>query len=285
MGGTPAYVWRDGQRLTPWMLYQVNRLDADCRRRFGVGVIVSSGIRTYEEQKAIFLARYTSTPNGRRVYDTRWWNGQLWYRVSAAGTVAQPGTSNHEIQGDRAAVDLRDTGRDGGLATMGSARSNWLRANAGNYDMVPSGFSFGEAWHYDIRNIWNSPPAASPASVAAKPAPPPPPEEDENMQSVEVNGNLYGIAPEYITHYGDIRQADITRKVTSVRDELHKVSMDEFMSLLDGHGIPREMVHQGKVYNPQSGKMEVNGTWSRQREILYFQDQILKKIKDIEGKL
>lgn len=158
MGGTPNYVWRDGQRLTPWMLYQVNRLDADCRRLFGVGVIVSSAIRLHEEQKAIFLARYTRTPNGRRVYDTRWWNGQLWYRISSAGTVAQPGTSNHEIQGNKAAVDLRDTGADGGLATGGSARSNWLRQNAGNYDMVPSGFGFREPWHYDIRNIFNTPP-------------------------------------------------------------------------------------------------------------------------------
>ena len=56
-----------------------------------MGVVVSSGIRTHEEQRTIFQARYTRTPNGRRVYDKRWWNGQLWYRVSADGTPAHYG--------------------------------------------------------------------------------------------------------------------------------------------------------------------------------------------------
>lgn len=276
MGGTQAYVWRDGQRLTPWMLYQVNRLDADCRRLFGVGVIVSSGIRTYDEQKAIFLSRYVTAGNvsGRRVYDTRWWDGQLWYRVSAAGTVAQPGTSNHEIQGNKAAVDLRDTGSDGGLATAGSARSNWLRANAGNYDMVPSGFSFGEAWHYDISNIWNSPPA---------------PEEDENMQSVIINGNIYGVAPEFISHYGDVQQATITRQVMSATDELHDLGSGpentaRFFSLLDGLGIPRNVVNSGTVLNPQSGKFEGNGVWSRRREILARLDALEQRLVNDEKK-
>lgn len=154
-----TYVYRDGQRLTPYMLYLINRLDADFYKEFGVHIKVRSGIRTAEEQERIFRERYTLTPNGRRVYDTRWWNGRLWYRISSAGTVAVPRTSNHEIQGNKAAVDLYDTGSDAGVSVAGSRRSNWLRARAHLYGLVASGFSFGEAWHYDVLYIFNAVPS------------------------------------------------------------------------------------------------------------------------------
>lgn len=162
-----AYVFRDGARVTPWMKYQLDRLDADFFKRFGCHIIVSSGIRTEQEQRNIFFSRYVlaGAVRGRRVYDTRWFEGKLWYRVSSAGTVAQPRTSNHEVQGSKAAVDLRDTGKDAGVSVAGSARSNWLRANAAKYDLVPSGFGFGEAWHYDCLNIHKSPPAAPAGST------------------------------------------------------------------------------------------------------------------------
>ncbi|QOP64787.1 endolysin [Microbacterium phage DelaGarza] len=281
-------VWRDGQRLTPWMDYQIGRLNADCIRLFGVRVIVSSAIRTYEEQKRIFLERYVTAGNvrGRRVYDTRWWNGQLWYRISSAGTVAVPGSSNHEIQGSQAAVDLRDSGSDGGLATMGSARSNWLRANAWRYDMVPSGFGFGEAWHYDIRNIFNTPPTA-PTGGGAQSIP----KEDGNMQSIQANGHIYGIDVEFITHYGDVPQATITSRVNSVTDEIHKISLADFTHLLDGMGIPRDVVdgNKGKVFNPQAnggkGAMESNGTWSRRRETLARLADLDRKVTEYAAKV
>lgn len=150
-----TFVERDGQRLTPYMLYQINRLNADFKARWGLDIIVSSAIRTYEEQKAIFLSRYVTAGqvNGRRVYDTRVWNGVTWYRISSAGTVAVPGSSNHEVQGNRAAVDIRDTGNDAGITVKGSARGQWIRQVCGNYDMVASGDGFGEGWHFDINNI------------------------------------------------------------------------------------------------------------------------------------
>ena len=156
-----AYVYRDGARLTPWMKHQIDRLDADFFKRFGVHIVVTSGIRTNAEQRNIFFSRYVTAGDvrGRRVYDTRWFEGRLWYRVSSAGTVAQPGSSNHEVQGSKAAVDLADTGKDPGVSWPGTVRSNWLRANCVKYDLVASGFGFGEAWHYDVRNIFNSPPA------------------------------------------------------------------------------------------------------------------------------
>lgn len=171
MGGSVTYVWRDGSRLTPWMFYIIGLINAEMVRLFGVSLLVSSGIRTYEEQKAIFLARYVRAANinGRRVYDTRWWNGVLWYRISSAGTVAQPGTSNHEIQGTRAAVDIRDTGNDAGVTVRTSTRGKWIRANASRWGLVASGDGFGEGWHFDILNIFNTPPTT--------PTPPTPSQE------------------------------------------------------------------------------------------------------------
>jgi hypothetical protein len=180
-----TYVYRDGQRLTPWMAYTIDRLSADMHSLFGVWVKVRSAIRTYEDQKRIFLERYVTAGNvnGRRVYDTRWWQGRLWYRISAAGTVAVPGTSNHEIQGSKAAVDLYDTGSDAGITSAGNRRSNWLRANAHRYGLVASGYGFREPWHYDVLNIFQTPPSApAGGGSTSKPAPAAPdPEEDDDM--------------------------------------------------------------------------------------------------------
>lgn len=158
------FVFRDGQRLTPKMLAIVNAVDAAFYARFRLHLLVSSGVRTYEEQKAIFLSRYTRTPDGRKVYDTRIWNGVKWYRISPAGTVAVPGTSNHEIQGTKAAVDLRDTGSDAGVTRAGTTRANWMKANAASFGMVASGYGFGEPWHYDVLNVLE---ASAPAGSAS----------------------------------------------------------------------------------------------------------------------
>lgn len=121
-----------------------------------------------------------------------------------------------------------------------------------------------EPWHFeyrasDDRHVNEAVPAASPIR----------PEEDEEMQSIQVNGNLYGVAPQFITHYGDLLQAKTTREVTSSTDELHRLNQAQFVALLDGLGIPRDVLNaKGEVFNPQSGKFEGNGTWSREREIL-----------------
>lgn len=157
-----VFVWRDGSRLTPYMEYQINCLDRDLRANFGVGVLVSSGIRIPQEQIDIFLQRYVTAGNirGRKVYDTRVWRGVRYYRISSAGTVAVPGTSNHEIQGSKAAVDLRDTGADAGITVASSKRGRWIRQNAWRYGLVASGDGFGEGWHFDVLNIYNAVPGA-----------------------------------------------------------------------------------------------------------------------------
>lgn len=178
MGGI-SYVYWPGTttRLTPWMLHCLQKLDADLRRLFGVHLVLDSsvtqrGIRTYGEQVSLFLSRYRVQASGNGPFgDVRYWQGRRYVRHSGLGTVAQPETSNHEIQGTKAAVDLADSGGPG-IGSMGSARSNWLRANAANYGLIPEGFGFNEAWHYAIPNIFNAVPAGG-GSVAPvlEPAP------------------------------------------------------------------------------------------------------------------
>lgn len=195
MGGTIQYVYRDGQRLTAWMLYVLILLDAELWRRFRVRLRVISAIRTYEEQKRIFLARYVryADINGRRVYDTRWWNGQRWYRISDAGTVAAPGSSNHEIQGTAAAVDIQDTGADAGITSATSTRGRWIRQWCRDRGlMIAEGDSFREGWHFKIPGIFRTPPAiptATPKPVPT-PAPAPVPEEDEDDMKPTVHARL-----------------------------------------------------------------------------------------------
>jgi hypothetical protein len=154
--------WLDGARMTPWMKYQIQRLDADFFKEFGYHIRVSSGVRLEIEQEAIFRRRYVLSwdVRGRRVYDTRWWNGSLWYRIDPAGTVAAPNSpqANHQIRGTNGAVDLRDTGPDAGIMTASSKRGRWIRANAWKYDLVAEGDSFGEGWHFKMLNVFKTPP-------------------------------------------------------------------------------------------------------------------------------
>ena len=114
----------------------------------GLTLWVNSGYRTHAAQRAIFFARYVTAGNvnGRKVYDTRWYEGKLWYRVSNQGTVAVPGTSLHE---KASAVDFG-----------GSAVGTWLRAKAPAYGLSPTGYGFGESWHYDFTgDPWGGSPA------------------------------------------------------------------------------------------------------------------------------
>lgn len=116
------------------------------RAEFGVDLVVTSGIRTYAEQEAIFRDRYRA--NAHSPYgDYRWWNGVRWGRISGAGTVAQPGTSNHETG---RSLDLADTGSDAGVASsFNSTRNRWLSANCHRWGFTHTGRNFGEPWHFE----------------------------------------------------------------------------------------------------------------------------------------
>jgi len=181
------YVFWKGARVTPYMAYQLTRLDHDLQSLYGVALLCQSGIRLYSEQVTLFLSRYVTAGNvrGRYVYDKRWWNGQLWFRISGAGTVAAPSTSNHEIQGTTAAVDISDTGASAGITVKNSDRGKWLRAHAHEYDLVASGDSFGEGWHFDILHIFSAVPAGD-TSQPFPPATPTPPIPTTPVQQEDI---------------------------------------------------------------------------------------------------
>ncbi|MDN3309547.1 M15 family metallopeptidase [Microbacterium oryzae] len=141
----------DGLPVAIGIVENVLAAKAWFRGETGYDLIVYSAIRTYDDQVAIFTARYTRTPNGRRVYDIRTWQGVLWYRISAAGTVAAPGTSNHETG---RSLDLRDSGPDAGVASsFSSPRNQLLSQNASRFGLTHTGKNFAEPWHFEDLGI------------------------------------------------------------------------------------------------------------------------------------
>lgn len=114
----------------------------------GIQLQVYSGIRTYEGQKSLFLSRYRVQWVGNGPYgDVRWWNGLRYVRHSGEGTVAQPGTSNHETG---RSLDLRDSGSDAGVAASFFAPRNvWLSQNCHRWGFTHTGKNFGEPWHFE----------------------------------------------------------------------------------------------------------------------------------------
>jgi hypothetical protein len=284
-----AFVQRDRARLTPYMNWQMGRLDSELRSAFGVRLYCTSGIRLAAEQEAIFRARYVTAGNvrGRRVYDTRMWRGVRWYRISSAGTVATPGNSNHEIQGTKAAVDIRDTGADAGISVRGSRRGKWMRANAHRFGLIASGDGFGEGWHFDVLNVFAAVPGAPTTSNPGNshtPTAPAVPTSEEDTVTVSIRLNkkhLYAIGAEFISHHGTDDQAETTRKIMTVSDELHDVNTTQFRDLLDGLGIPRDVVNidKGWVKNPETDKYESNAVWSRNRQAVQKLGLLLGRVE------
>ena len=143
---TKAFSRIDGWPVAVGIVDSYQGMAAAFQERFGVALVVTSGIRTYTEQVAIFTDRYrigARSPYG----DYRWWNGSQWGRVSGAGTVAQPGTSNHETG---RSLDLADTGADAGVASsFNSERNQWLSANCWRWGFTHTGRNFREPWHFE----------------------------------------------------------------------------------------------------------------------------------------
>jgi cell wall-associated NlpC family hydrolase len=86
---------------------------------------LADGHRSEEDQKALFLSRYTESENG----DVSW-NGKRYRHVSGA-PVAPPGTSMHEL----------------GLAADLTGDLDWVEKNAAKYGLKSFGGSHGEPWH------------------------------------------------------------------------------------------------------------------------------------------
>ncbi len=111
-------------------------------------------------------------------------------------------------------------------------------------------------------------PGGAHVPAAAAPTPPPQPQEDDMAYAISVGGQSFTVSPQFISHHGSASQATVTRKVISATDELQQLNGTQFSELLDGLGIPREVVRGDTVLDPHTGQYRRDGVWSREREIL-----------------
>lgn len=105
-------------------------------------IIVEDGDRDPAEQLRIWHERYIplSSVTSQFVYETKWWNGVLWARISSEGTVGIPGTSEHEVF---RAADLASPYNH--RHTAAHQRAQQL---CGGFGIRWSGADFGEDWHW-----------------------------------------------------------------------------------------------------------------------------------------
>lgn len=128
-----AYVIIDGKRVNKGFADDYYRLEAAFRSAFGLDLIISDGVRTYEEQ----ARGYADFINGRT--SVRWANPDS---IQAYHVETNP-------SGPRA-IDIRDSGNDSGVTRYGNARSNWIRDNARRFNWNPRGYNeFNEPWHLE----------------------------------------------------------------------------------------------------------------------------------------
>lgn len=130
-------------------------------------ITVVSGDREPAEQVEFFVSRFRQQASGGGPFgDVRWWDGSAWgypggtrwVRWSSAGTVAVPGTGNHEKH------------RSNDLAwPYNAVTTAHLRAReiAARHNITCDGLGFGEAWHW---TFWGALGAiGAPASSNAEP--------------------------------------------------------------------------------------------------------------------
>lgn len=111
-------------------------------------VVVVSADRAPRVQVAIFVDRFRQQASGSGPFgDVRWWDGSAWgypggtrwVRWSSAGTVAVPGTGNHEKKRSN------DLGWPYNAVTTAHLRA---REIAARHNITCDGLGFGEAWHW-----------------------------------------------------------------------------------------------------------------------------------------
>ncbi|ALX66834.1 hypothetical protein [Microbacterium sp. XT11] len=138
-------------------------------------MVSRSGDREPEDQLRIWNERMTLTPNGRKVYGKRTWQGKTWYQIHP-DTVAPPNTSNHE---KRRSNDLRAPYN---ADTPAARRAKQL---AGRHNITREGENFRELWHWTywgpLGHIDTPAPAGASTPVIV-------PEEDNTMLFLKISG-------------------------------------------------------------------------------------------------
>jgi hypothetical protein len=261
MADTKTYVFRDGARLTPAMLYWIEMLDDAFFARFRLHIVVSSGIRTRAEQKAIFLSRYVlaSQVNGRKVYDWRYAEGQLYGRISPLGTVAawDSPQANHVLENTGAgAADLRDTGSDAGIMTKGTVRWQWMRDNIQRFNLSNEGDSFGEPWHKKfLLGPWASVPSGG--GDTPFPNPNPPKETQPTMFILKTSATYYLMDGGY--SYKLLNTAELVQAQKIVAANRDGSVLEGTQAEFD---LRMKILTTGTVASPTVGEI-ANGVWTK----------------------
>lgn len=128
-----SYTTIDGERVAVGTAARFKRLAAAFQAETGCSLHVSSGTRTGDEQQYL--------------YDG-WINRRPGFNLAAPR-----GFSNHEETGPIGprALDVYDSGRDAGVTSAGTHRSNVLKNLAPAHGFKMAGLSFNplEAWHIE----------------------------------------------------------------------------------------------------------------------------------------
>ena len=124
-GGTPM---KGGPRgsygLAVPAAQSFNAMSNAYANRWGTGLTVNSGGRTYQEQQVAYNK----------------------YKSGQGPLAAPPGSSLHE---SGIAVDI-----GGPITNSGSAQHAWLRQNAAQFKWYWVGQNFGEPWHWEYHPEW-----------------------------------------------------------------------------------------------------------------------------------
>ncbi|MBN9210503.1 MAG: hypothetical protein BGO45_04590 [Microbacterium sp. 71-36] len=150
-------------------------------------ITVVSGDREPAEQVDLFVTRFLQQATGSGPFgDVRWWDGSAWgygggtrwVRWSSAGTVAVPGTGNHE---KRRSDDL--------AWPYNAVTTAHLRAReiAARHNITCDGLGFGEPWHWTFWGALGV--IGSPASTGN--ATPIPKEWDEMASEQQIEDAAY----------------------------------------------------------------------------------------------
>jgi len=99
-------------------------------RWFGIPLNVTEGARSRPRQDTLWSA----------------WRRYVRFGEPWAPRAAEPYTSIHDEVTRALAVDLGS-----GLAVASTPQAKWARANGPRFGVHPTGYGFGEPWHFDIR--------------------------------------------------------------------------------------------------------------------------------------
>ena len=106
-------------------------------------------------------------------------------------------------------------------------------------------------------------------------------EENDMAFPVNYKGHKFLIGLGQIKHFTAENLPDFVMRVATTEDEWHQPkNAAEWVALLDGFGIPREVVGEdGAILNPQTGKHVRGGMWSWAREASVKADRILAAVR------